>query len=40
LLSFSYSSLAYGFNCVQRGMSIATIVAHLCGPVASPRTGR
>jgi hypothetical protein len=39
LLSFSCSSLACGFNYVQRCLNIVTVVAHSCGPVAIPRTG-
>jgi hypothetical protein len=40
LLSFNCSSLAYGFNCVQRCLSIMTVVAYSCGLVVSARTGR
>jgi hypothetical protein len=40
LLRFSYSSLAYGFNYVQRCPSIVTDVASGFGPVVSSRTGK
>jgi hypothetical protein len=40
LLSFSYLGFAYGFNYVQRCLSIVTAVASGCGSVVSPRIGR
>jgi hypothetical protein len=39
-MSFSCSGLTCGFNCVQRCLSIMTVVTSGCGPVVSPRTGK
>jgi hypothetical protein len=33
-------ALLVDFNYVQRCLSIATVVANLCGPMMSPRTRR